>query len=115
MCSSIYIGTTFPNASVQLSKLLTAPNSDELIKDLAVLVSHRGVVFFADQDIKVNQQRELGTRMGQLTGKPTTSTLHKHPISEDLPELGAEISIISSMGSGRAYFRDEPGISDVRW
>lgn len=96
--TTTHIGTTFPNASVQLSRLLTAPNSDELIGDLAILVSHRGVVFFTDQDIKINQQKELGTRMGELSGKPATSTLHKHPISEDTPELGAEISVISSLG-----------------
>ena len=96
--TTTHIGTTFPNTSVQLSKLLTDPNSDELIKDLATLVSHRGVVFFTDQDIKIDQQKELGTRLGQLAGKPVTSTLHRHPISEDTPELGAEISVISSTG-----------------
>ncbi|KAF8220313.1 taurine catabolism dioxygenase [Tricholoma matsutake] len=96
--TTTHIGTTFPNASLQLSKLLAAPNSDELIRDLATLVSHRGVVFFTDQDIKINQQKELGRRMGELSGKPATSTLHKHPISEDTPELGAEISVISSLG-----------------
>jgi len=96
--TTTHIGTTFPNASVQLSKLLTDPNSDELIKDLATLVSHRGVVFFTDQDIGIDQQKELATRMGVLAGKPATSTLHKHPISEDSPELGADVSVISSLG-----------------
>jgi hypothetical protein len=105
--TTTHIGTTFPNASVQLSKLLTGPNSDELIRDLALLVSHRGVVFFTNQDIMIDQQKELGTRMGQLAGKPATSTLHKHPISEDTPELGAEISIISSMGYVHPFFEDE--------
>ncbi|KAG6806943.1 hypothetical protein H0H93_002190, partial [Arthromyces matolae] len=92
------IGTTFPNKSLQLSQLLNAPNSDELIKDLATLISHRGVVFFSDQDITIAQQKELGTRLGELSGKPETSKLHIHPISEDTPELGAEISVISSEG-----------------
>jgi hypothetical protein len=96
--TTTHVGTTFPNPSVQLSKLLTAPNSDELIKDLANLVSHRGVVFLTDQDIRIDQQKELATRMGELTGKPATSTLHKHPISEDTPELGADVSVISSLG-----------------
>jgi len=92
------IGTTFPNKSLQLSQLLTAPNSDELIKDLATLVSHRGVVFLSDQDLTIQQQKELGTRLGELAGKPKTSTLHIHPISEETPELSADISVISSKG-----------------
>jgi len=96
-----HIGTRFPDKTVQLSKILTAHNSDELIKDLATLVSHRCVVFFVDQDLTIDQQRELGNRLGELSGKPKTSTLHKHPISEDTDELGrglgADISVISSM------------------
>lgn len=96
--ATVHIGTTFPSKSVQLSKLLTAPNSDELIKDLATLVSHRGVVFFTDQDISIEQQKQLGTRLGELSGKPASSKLHKHPISEDTPELGADISVITSLG-----------------
>lgn len=90
------IGTTFPDKSVQLSHLLTAPNSNELIKDLATLVSHRGVVFFSDQDLDIQQQKELAAKLGELSGKPATSKLHIHPISEDVPELGADVSIISS-------------------
>ncbi|KAG6908137.1 hypothetical protein DXG01_005965 [Tephrocybe rancida] len=90
------IGTTFPNKSVQLSQLLSAPNSDTLIKDLATLVSHRGVVFFSDQDLTIQQQKELATRLGELSGKPKTSKLHIHPVSEDTPELGSDVSVISS-------------------
>jgi len=93
-----HIGTTFPDRSVQLSQLLVANNSDELIKDIATLVSHRGVVFFTDQDIEIEQQKELATRLGELSGKPETSKLHKHPISEDTSELGTEVSVISSTG-----------------
>ncbi|KAJ6632441.1 hypothetical protein B0H10DRAFT_1977340 [Mycena sp. CBHHK59/15] len=93
-----HIGTRFPNKSVQLSKILSAPNSDELLKDLATLVSHRGVVFFVDQDIDIHKQKELGTRLGELSGKPATSKLHVHPISEETPELTADVSVISSAG-----------------
>ncbi|KAF5347750.1 hypothetical protein D9756_010289 [Leucocoprinus leucothites] len=92
------IGTVFSNKSTQLSELLEAPNADELLHDLAVLVSHRGVVFFKDQNITIEQQKRLGQKLGELTGKPATSKLHKHPISEDVPELGLEISVISSKG-----------------
>lgn len=93
-----HIGTRFPNKSVQLSRILAAPNSDELLKDLATLVSHRGVVFFTEQDIDIEKQKELGTRLGELSGKPATSKLHIHPISEQTPELTADVSVISSEG-----------------
>lgn len=93
-----HIGTHFNDPSTQLSDFLKAPNSDELIKDLATLVSHRGVVFFSAQDLMIEEQLVLGNRLGELSGKPKTSTLHRHPISEETPELGADVSVISSMG-----------------
>jgi len=91
-----HIGTIFPNKDVQISELLSAKNSDELIKDLATLVSHRGVVFFKDQDLNITQQKELAQRMGQLSGKPDTSKLHRHPLTPDEAELGKEVTVISS-------------------
>ncbi|KAG5643996.1 hypothetical protein DXG03_009286 [Asterophora parasitica] len=102
------IGTTFPDKTTQLSQLLAAPNSDELIKDLSTLVAHRGVVFFSDQDLNIQQQKELGTRLGELSGNPQSSKLHIHPISENTPELGADVSVISSMGGYEAYDRLSP-------
>ncbi|KAJ7687661.1 hypothetical protein B0H14DRAFT_3672467 [Mycena olivaceomarginata] len=67
---TLRIGTRFPSNSVQLSAILAAPNSDELLKDLATLVSHHSVVFFTDQDIEIEKQKELGTRLGRLGGNP---------------------------------------------
>lgn len=93
-----YIGTSFPSADVQLSQWLKAENADELLRDLARLVSYRGVVFFKNQDITIEQQKELGLRLGKLTGRPAESSLHVHPISESTPELGADTSVISSTG-----------------
>ncbi|KIM87923.1 hypothetical protein PILCRDRAFT_814636 [Piloderma croceum F 1598] len=93
-----HIGSRFPSKTTQLSDFLTASNSDELITDLATLVSHRGVVFFTGQDITLEQQKELANRMGKLSGRPATSKLHRHPISESTGELGADVSVISSMG-----------------
>jgi hypothetical protein len=92
------IGTLFPSPNVQLSDLLQSPISDTLLRDLAIFTSHRGVVFFKNQNLSVKQLKELGSRLGELSGKPLTSTLHKHPISESTPELGADISVISSEG-----------------
>lgn len=37
------------------------------------VVSQRGVVFFRDQDINIDDQKVLGQKLGELTGKPETS------------------------------------------
>ena len=105
-----HIGTIFPNKDVQISELLSAKNSDELIKDLATLVSHRGVVFFKDQDLNITQQKELAQRMGQLSGKPDTSKLHKHPLTPDEAELGKEVTVISSKMYVQFFFENIPNM-----
>ncbi|KAH8110650.1 hypothetical protein DFH11DRAFT_757866 [Phellopilus nigrolimitatus] len=89
------IGTEFARG-VQLAELLKAPNADALIRDLAILVSQRGVVFFRDQEITIAEQKALGTRLGELSGKPASSKLHVHPTTEETSELGDEISVITS-------------------
>ena len=67
------------------------------------LVSQRGVVFFRKQDgINDENQKELMQRLGELSGKPSTSRLHIHPIYPVSAEARAykgnddEISVISS-------------------
>lgn len=62
------IGREFPK--LQLTEIL---RDDDKIKDLAILVSQRGVVFFRNQDIGIEDQKVLGQKLGELTGKPTTS------------------------------------------
>lgn len=59
-------------------------------------MSQRGVVFFRDQDLTIDEQKKLGTKLGELSGKPASSKLHIHPITEETSELGDEISVISS-------------------
>ncbi|EFX05042.1 taurine catabolism dioxygenase [Grosmannia clavigera kw1407] len=62
------IGREFSH--LQLCSLLS---DDAKIRDLAVLVSQRGVVFFRNQDLKPFDQREVVQKLGQLSGKPQTS------------------------------------------
>ncbi|KAG8161572.1 hypothetical protein KVR01_008559 [Diaporthe batatas] len=85
---------------VDLAEWLRAPNSDELIRDLGTTISQRGVVFFRKQDnITDDLQKELVQRLGELTGKPSTSKLHIHPVHNASREHGGtdnEISVISS-------------------
>ncbi|KAF1940074.1 taurine catabolism dioxygenase [Clathrospora elynae] len=92
------IGREF--VDVNLTEWLRAPNSDDLIRDLAITISQRGVVFFRKQDDLDNDlQKELAQRLGELTGKPETSKLHIHPVRNSGHRLGGkddEISVISS-------------------
>jgi alpha-ketoglutarate-dependent taurine dioxygenase len=91
------IGKEFPKAN--LAEWLQDPNSEELIRDLAVTVSQRGVVFFRAQDDLTNDlQKELCQKLGELTGKPVDSTMHIHPISNKSFQCNKddEISVISN-------------------
>ncbi|KAG6365601.1 hypothetical protein INS49_007212 [Diaporthe citri] len=85
---------------VDLATWLRAPNLDELIRDLGITISQRGVVFFRKQDnITDDLQKELVQRLGELTGKPETSKLHIHPVNNAAREHGGKddgISVISS-------------------
>jgi len=102
-----HIGTQFPSPNVQLSAILASPNSEKLLKELATLISERGVVFFKDQDITPPQMKQLAHKLGLSVGKPVTSTVHRHPISESNAEYGDEVSIISSkMGIAVANLKE---------
>jgi alpha-ketoglutarate-dependent taurine dioxygenase len=86
---------------VTLSYTLHIPASN------ASPVSQRGVVFFRKQDEVDNDlQKELVQRLGELSGKPSTSKLHIHPVSNSGRELGGkddEISVISSAQAKKIY------------
>ncbi|GJC87769.1 alpha-ketoglutarate-dependent taurine dioxygenase [Colletotrichum liriopes] len=91
------IGREYP--TVDLKELLRAPNSDDLLRDLAITVSQRGVVFFRKQNnIDNDLQKELVQRLGELSGKPSTSKLHIHPVNNSGRgnTNDDEISVISS-------------------
>ncbi|CAH0022146.1 unnamed protein product, partial [Clonostachys rhizophaga] len=93
------IGTEFRD--LQLADIL---NEDEKLRDLAILVSERGVVFFRAQHITIDQQKSLATKLGELSGKPNTSKLHKHILHNRNAGISVdgggrfddEISVISS-------------------
>ncbi|KAI0885449.1 TauD-domain-containing protein [Annulohypoxylon maeteangense] len=95
---------------VDLAEWLRAPNSDELLRDLAITVSQRGVVFFRKQDkIDNDLQKELVQRLGELSGKPATSKLHIHPVINSGREGGGkddEISTISSRQAKKLYSKN---------
>jgi alpha-ketoglutarate-dependent taurine dioxygenase len=65
------------------------------------------VVFFRKQDDLDNGlQKKLAQRLGELSGKPATSKLHIHPVSNSGRTLGGkddEISVISSEQAKKLY------------
>lgn len=99
------IGREFPTAN--LKEWLEAPNSDELLRDLAITISRRGVVFFRKQDdLTIDLQKQLAQRLGELSGKPSTSKLHIHPVVNSGRTLGGkddEISVIASEQFKKLY------------
>ncbi|KAF2120924.1 hypothetical protein BDV96DRAFT_683328 [Lophiotrema nucula] len=103
------IGREYPTLNVV--DLLNDENADTLLRDLAIQISQRGVVFFRKQDNLTNDlQKKLIQRLGELAGKPSTSGLHIHPILNSERELGdadPEISTISSVQNKKLY-KDSP-------
>lgn len=83
----------------------------QIYNTLLLSVSQRGVVFFRDQDLQVEDQKILGQKLGELTGKPESSRLHIHPVTEETSELGDEVSIISSERQGEYSRHDRTQLS----
>ncbi|KAH7371632.1 hypothetical protein BKA66DRAFT_514004 [Pyrenochaeta sp. MPI-SDFR-AT-0127] len=69
---------------------------DEKIRDLAITISQRGVVFLRNQNVTPTEMKDLMLRITELSGCPESSTLHVHPLTEEGSELGDQISVISS-------------------
>ncbi|KAG2177446.1 hypothetical protein INT44_007957 [Umbelopsis vinacea] len=107
------IGKEFPDA--QITDWLAADNADDLIRDLAITISQRGVVFFrAQKDLTNDIQKVLVQKLGELSGKPSTSTLHIHPIinagrGTDISDN--EISVISSELNKKLYSKTSLTVS----
>lgn len=81
-----------------------------------ITVSQRGVVFFRAQDNLTSElQKEFVHKLGLLTGKPATSTLHIHPVLNSTSEFGVgdnEISHISSEARKKMFkHTDQPYVS----
>ncbi|CAI6090569.1 unnamed protein product [Clonostachys chloroleuca] len=69
------IGTEFPK--LQVTDILW---DNQKIRDLAIMASERGVLFFRNQQITPLQQKILTDKLGILTAKPITSNLHRHGV-----------------------------------
>ncbi|GIJ85015.1 hypothetical protein Asppvi_003870 [Aspergillus pseudoviridinutans] len=89
------IGKEFPDTNVV--EWMKAPNSDELLRDLAITISRRGVVFFrAQADLTDELQKELAHRLGVLSGKPDDCRLHIHPLTKHNLDKDPELNVITT-------------------
>ncbi|KAJ5155718.1 alpha-ketoglutarate-dependent sulfonate dioxygenase [Penicillium capsulatum] len=100
------IGREF--STLQLSEIL---HDDAKVRDLGIIVSQRGVVFLRNQDLNITDQKNLAVKIGQLTGRPEASYLHKHPLSNGKRGLAVdkdgkvddEVTIMSSEQNKKMY------------
>lgn len=60
-------------------------------------VSRRGVVFFRNQDITPEEQKQFTDTIGRLAGKPESSTLHIHPVMNS--ERKTEFQAVDAKGT----------------
>ena len=79
------IGREYPD--LKITDLLNAPNADELIREMAIIISIRGVVFFRNQDLTIAQQKAFVYKVSKLAGSPKESGFHRHPSGQGYQEL----------------------------
>ena len=77
------IGREYTTAKIK--DILHAPNAEEQLRDLAVVISERGVVFFRtnQSDLTVDELKQFTDEVGRLSGRPKENGLHVHPLYRD--------------------------------
>lgn len=97
------------SSDVQIRELLQDPAA---LRDLAITISQRGVVFFRNQDLTLDEQKRFVDTLGQLGNKPKTSGIHIHPIApaggvidKETGLIDPEVSFIASR-IGKEYIKD---------
>ncbi|KZF20971.1 TfdA family taurine catabolism dioxygenase TauD [Xylona heveae TC161] len=102
------IGTEFKN--VDLAEWLRAETSDDLIRDLAILIAQRGVVFFRHQtNLNGELHKELLYRLGALSGRPEENGLYIHPLWNVLGEEDPELATLDPDRLKKMYGKDLKG------
>ncbi|KAH8803473.1 TfdA family taurine dioxygenase [Xylogone sp. PMI_703] len=77
------IGREYSTAKIK--DILHAPNAEQQIRDLAVIISERGVVFFraSQEDLTIEEQKQFTNLLGKLSGRPEENDLYVHPLYND--------------------------------
>lgn len=77
------IGREYSTAKIK--DILHAPNAEQQIRDLAIIISERGVVFFraSQEDLTIEEQKEFTNLLGKLSGRPEENGLYVHPLFND--------------------------------
>ncbi|KAI5922366.1 TfdA family taurine dioxygenase [Camillea tinctor] len=77
------IGREYPTAKIR--DIIDASNSKQQLRDLAITICERGVVFFRapQDDLSVEEQKRVTYLLGELTGRPEENGLHVHPLYND--------------------------------
>ncbi|OSS49572.1 hypothetical protein B5807_06051 [Epicoccum nigrum] len=105
------IGNEFVKGSLNIvDDILHAPNADRRIRDPAIMIAERGVVFFRGQSNITNDlQKEFFSRMGTLTTRSVDHGLHTHPIymsDREFNDRDPEISTIDSAALKKVWQGD---------
>lgn len=111
------IGREYPTA--KLKEMLQAPNSKAQLRDLAITICERGVVFFRapQDDLTVEEQKTITDLLGSLTGRPKENGLHVHPLYNDpnnIPMADGTTDKNMSVPVGRLYECLQPSTDQAR-
>ncbi|KAK4704930.1 hypothetical protein P7C70_g1279, partial [Phenoliferia sp. Uapishka_3] len=108
------VGVSF-GKKVQLKDILGMEDKElrsKILHDIVIEISLNGVAFFeAQDDLSPDDLGVLALQLGELSGKPTDSTLHIHP-TQELGENGLPVGKISNVAEGgrQISFPDERSI-----
>ena len=91
--------------------MLKSENSDQLLREIGLVVSTRGVVFFRNQNLVLAQQKEFVRRISRLTGGPEVSGFHRYPSGQSYSEFAIdqeaakddEVTVISNIIMRKMY------------
>ncbi|KAH8819239.1 TfdA family taurine dioxygenase [Xylogone sp. PMI_703] len=104
------IGREYTKAMIK--DILNAPNAEQQLRDLAVVISERGVVFFRQDQrgLTVDELKRFTDLVGKLSNRPKENGLHVHPIYRDpgnltLPDgtTDENIYVINSEAAKKIY------------
>jgi len=104
------IGREYTKAKI--TDILHAENAEQQLRDLAVVISERGVVFFRapQTDLKVDELKKFTDLVAKLSNRPKEHGLHVHPIYRDpgnIPmgngETDKNIYVINSEAAKKLY------------